>query len=66
MSWDDIASLAFMILGWILILGLGGVLLTVVISNTFAHDERKKNWHKGTHDYYGNELPKTVKDLTDD
>ena len=64
--WDEIARLAFMILGWILILGLGGVLLTVVIANTFAHDERKKNWHKGTHDYYGNELPKTVKDLTDD
>ena len=64
--WDEIASLAFMILGWIVLLGGLGVALTIVISSTFAHDQRKKNWHKGTHDYYGNELPKTVKDLTDD
>ena len=66
MSWTEMAEVAFMIIGWIVFLGVTGVLLTVVISSTFAHDERKKNWHKGTHDYYGNELPKTVKDLTDD
>ena len=54
------------IVAWSIGLGLLGIMLSVVIANTCAHSERKRNWHKGTHDYYGDEIPQAVKDLTDD
>ena len=65
-DWEVMKEMARLVVTWTFMMGLLGVALTVVISSCMQHSDRKRNWHKGTHDYYGNELPKSVRDLIDD
>ena len=62
---DLIFEVAMMIIMWTAGLALVGAALSIVLAGTSAHDERKRNWRRGTHDYYGNELPRHVRRLAD-
>ena len=62
---DLIFEVAMMIIMWTAGLALAGAALSIVLAGTFSHDERKRNWRRGSHDYYGNELPTHVRRLSD-
>ena len=62
---DLIFEVSMMIIMWGAGLALVGAALTIVVSGAFQRDDQKRNWHRGTHDYYGNEIPKRVKSLVD-